>query len=161
MTWSAPATLSIFTWLKMTVSVVKKNDSSGKLQLWWRLQWDSKGIPTLQLKSLGGFLPLSVSRTHPPLASLTPSVPPTHQMLQLLVLCCVLSHSVTSNSCNPMGCSPPGSSVQGDSPGKSIGVGYHAFLQGIFPTQGLNPDLPHCRWILYHLSHQGNLMSDS
>ena len=32
----------------------------------------------------------------------------------------------------------------------------HALLQGIFPTQGLNPDLPHCRWILYHLSHQGS-----
>jgi len=27
-------------------------------------------------------------------------------------------------------------------------------LQGIFPTQGSNPGLPHCRWILYHLSHQ-------
>ena len=29
-------------------------------------------------------------------------------------------------------------------------------LQGIFPTQGLNPGLPHRRWILYQLSHQGN-----
>ena len=28
--------------------------------------------------------------------------------------------------------------------------------QGIFPTQGLNPDLPHCRQILYHMSHQGS-----
>ena len=27
---------------------------------------------------------------------------------------------------------------------------------GIFSTQGLNPGLPHCRWILYHLSHQGS-----
>ena len=34
--------------------------------------------------------------------------------------------------------------------------GYHAFLQGIFPTQGLNPGLTHCRQILYHLGHQGN-----
>ena len=51
-------------------------------------------------------------------------------------------------------CSPPGSSVHGDSPAKNAGVGYHALLQGIFPTQGLNPGLPHC--ILYHLSHQGN-----
>ena len=38
---------------------------------------------------------------------------------------------------------------------KNIGVGFHALLQGIFPTQGSNPGLPHCRWILYHLSHQG------
>ena len=29
----------------------------------------------------------------------------------------------------------------------------HALLQGIFPTQELNPSLPHCRRILYHLSH--------
>jgi len=38
--------------------------------------------------------------------------------------------------------------LQGDSPGKKTGVGYHALLQEIFPTQGLNPGLPHCRWIL-------------
>ena len=56
--------------------------------------------------------------------------------------------------CNPMGCSPPGSSVYGDSPGKNTGVGCHALHQGIFPTQGLNPDLPYCRQIPYHLSHQ-------
>ena len=42
-----------------------------------------------------------------------------------------------------------------DFPGKNTGVGYHALLQGIFLTQGLNPDLLHCRQILYHLSHQG------
>ena len=55
--------------------------------------------------------------------------------------------------CDPTDCSPPGSSVHGDSPGKNTGVGCHALLQGIFPTQGLNPGLPHCRQILYHLSH--------
>ena len=37
----------------------------------------------------------------------------------------------------------------------SSGVGCHALLQGIFPTQGSNPDLLHCRGILYQLSHQG------
>ena len=56
--------------------------------------------------------------------------------------------------CKPMDCSPPGSSVHGDSPGKNAGVGCHALLQGLFPTQGLNPSLLHCRRILYHLSHQ-------
>ena len=40
-----------------------------------------------------------------------------------------------------------------DSPGRNIGVCFHALLQGIFPTQGSNPNLLHCRWILYHLSH--------
>ena len=58
--------------------------------------------------------------------------------------------------CDPIDCSPPGSSVHGDSPGKKTGVGYHALLQRIFPTQGSNPGLPHCMWILYHLSHQGS-----
>ena len=60
---------------------------------------------------------------------------------------------------DPMDCSPPGSSVHGDSPGKNTGVGGHALLQGIFPTQGLNPGLPHCRRILYHLSHQESHIS--
>ena len=40
--------------------------------------------------------------------------------------------------------------------GKNTGVGCHSFLQGIFPTQGSNPGLPHCRQILYQLSHQGS-----
>ena len=40
-------------------------------------------------------------------------------------------------------CDPPGSSVHGDSPGKNTGAGYHALLQGIFPTQGLNLSLLH------------------
>ena len=35
-------------------------------------------------------------------------------------------------------------------------MGYHALLQWIFPTQGSNPSLPQCRWILYQLSHQGS-----
>ena len=50
--------------------------------------------------------------------------------------------------CNPTDCSPPGSSVHGDSPGKNTGVGCHTLLQEIFPTQGLNPGLTHCRWTL-------------
>ena len=58
--------------------------------------------------------------------------------------------------CDPMNWSLPGSSVHGDSPGKNTGVGCHALLQGIFPTQGLNPGLSHCKWILYHLSHQAS-----
>ena len=42
-----------------------------------------------------------------------------------------------------------------DSPGKNTGVDCHSILQGIFPTQGSNPGLLHCRQILCHLSHQG------
>ena len=43
-----------------------------------------------------------------------------------------------------------------NSPGQNTGVGSLSFLQEIFPTQGLNPDLPHCRWIIYQLSHKGS-----
>ena len=39
-------------------------------------------------------------------------------------------------------------------PGKNTRVGCHALLQGIFPTKGLNPGLPHCWQTLYHLSHK-------
>ena len=46
--------------------------------------------------------------------------------------------SVMSDSLQSMDCNLPGSSVHGDSPGKNTGVGCHALLQGIFPTQGLN-----------------------
>ena len=50
-----------------------------------------------------------------------------------------------------------GSSVHGISPGKNTGVGCHFLLQGIFPTQGSNPDLLDCRQTLHWLSHQGGL----
>ena len=41
-------------------------------------------------------------------------------------------------------------------PGKNTGVGCHFLLQDIFPTQGSNLGLPHCRQTLYRLSHQGS-----
>ena len=41
-----------------------------------------------------------------------------------------------------------------DSPGGNSAVGCHFLLQGIFPTQGSNPCLLHCRQILYHLSYR-------
>ena len=57
--------------------------------------------------------------------------------------------------CHPMDCSPQ-VFCPWDSPGKNTGVGSHSLLQGIFPNQVWNPDLLHCRQILYCLSHQGN-----
>ena len=82
--------------------------------------------------------------------------PETATTLLSPMCCAVLSRSVVSNSLQPVDCSPVGSSVQGDYPDKNTRVGCHAHLQGIFPTQISNPDLPHCRWVLYHLSHQGS-----
>ena len=64
---------------------------------------------------------------------------------------CFVSQSCPA-LCDPMDCSPPGSSVYGDSPDKNTGVDCHALLQGIFSTQGSNPGLSHCRWIL--LAHE-------
>ena len=61
------------------------------------------------------------------------------------------SLSVVSNSLWPHGLYSPW-----NSPGQNAGVGSLSLLQGIFPTQGLNPSLPHCRQILYQLSHQGS-----
>ena len=60
------------------------------------------------------------------------------------------SCSVVSDSLRPHGLYSPW-----NSPGQNTGVGSHSLLQ-IFPTQGSNPGLPHCRWILYQLSHQGS-----
>ena len=63
------------------------------------------------------------------------------------------SHSAVSDSLRPRGLYSPW-----NSPGQNTGVGSRSFLQGIFPTQEWNPGLPHCRQILYHLSHQGSPM---
>ena len=60
------------------------------------------------------------------------------------------SRSVMSDSLQLCGYSP------WNSPGQNTGVGSCSLLQGISPTQGLNPGLPHCRWVLYQLSHQGS-----
>ena len=43
-----------------------------------------------------------------------------------------------------------------NSPVQNTGVNSLSLLQGIFPTQGLNPGLPYCRWILCQLSHKGS-----
>ena len=80
------------------------------------------------------------------------------KVLKIVLVCvCAQSLSCVQLFVTPWTGSPPGSSVHGDSPGKNTGVGCHALLQGIFPTQRLNPGLLHCRRILYHLSHQGSL----
>ena len=70
--------------------------------------------------------------------------------------CAVLSCSVVSDSLRPSGLYPTRLLCSWNSSGKNTGVVCHALLQGIFPTQGLNPGLPHCRQIFYCLSHQGS-----
>ena len=58
------------------------------------------------------------------------------------------SHSVVSDSLQPHGLYSPW-----NSPGQNTGMGRLSLLPGIFRAQGSNPGLPHCRWILYQLSH--------
>ena len=72
--------------------------------------------------------------------------------------CCLVAHSCPA-LCNPMDCSLPGSSVHGDSPGKNTGVGCHALLQGILPTQESNPCLLHWQASSLLLSHGGSLIT--
>ena len=62
------------------------------------------------------------------------------------------SHLVVSDSLQPSGLYSPW-----NSPGQDTGVGSLLLLQGIFPTQGSNPGLPHCGQILYLLSHRGSM----
>ena len=68
---------------------------------------------------------------------------------------CLIAESCPT-PCDPMDCSPQGSSIYGVSPTKNIGVDCHGLLQGIFPPQGSNPGLPHCRQILCQMSYQGS-----
>ena len=62
------------------------------------------------------------------------------------------SCSVVSNSLRPHELYSPWKS-----PGQNTGMGSLSLLQGIFPTQRSKPSLPHCRQILYQLSHKGSL----
>ena len=61
------------------------------------------------------------------------------------------SHSAMFDSLWPHGLYSPW-----NSPGQNAGMGSLSLLQGIFPTQGLNPGLPNSRHILYQLSHKGS-----
>ena len=61
------------------------------------------------------------------------------------------SHSFVTDSLWPHGLYSPWTS-----PGQNNGVGSHSLLHRVFPTQGSNPGLLHCRRILYQLSHKGS-----
>ena len=84
---------------------------------------------------------------HPEKACPAPSPNPIWSSLEWVSA----SHSVVSHSLQPHGLYSPW-----NSPGQNTGVGSLSLLQRIFPAQGSNPGLPHCRQILYQLSHQGS-----
>ena len=78
-----------------------------------------------------------------------------HLFMCLLLFDCLLWRSemkvaqLCPTLCNPVDC-------PWNSPGQNTGVDSLFLLQGIFPTQELNPGLPHCRQILYQISHKGS-----
>ena len=76
--------------------------------------------------------------------------------LSYLMWKCNVRHSVMSDSLWFHGLQPARLLCPWNCPGKNTGVGCHALLQGIFPTQVSKPCLPHCRQILYHLSYPGS-----
>ena len=95
-----------------------------------------------------------------PFLSCSFSVSLAHICMCVCVCVCVCMLCLAAKSCltlcDPIDCSPLGSFVHGILQAENTGVGYHALLQGIFPTQGSNSDLPCYRQILYQLSHQGS-----
>ena len=76
---------------------------------------------------------------------------------QSLPSCCGLDSESRLPLWQPCGLLPTRFLCPWDFPSKGTGVGCHFLLQGIFPSQGLNPGLLHCRQTLYGLSHQGSL----
>ena len=76
----------------------------------------------------------------------------------ILLQPCVFSHLVVSDSVRPQALWPARFLRCWNSPGENTGVGSHSFLLGVFSREGSNPGLPHCRQILYHLSHQGSVI---
>ena len=65
----------------------------------------------------------------------------------LIGMVCVLTAQSCPTLCDPVNCNLPGSSVHGILQART-GVGCHFLLQGILPTQGLNPDLPRSKRLL-------------
>ena len=95
-----------------------------------------------------GALPDPAIKPFPALASAFFTAEPRGKPICECAVLCVVTQ-LCQTLCDPINSGPPGSSVRGDSSGRNTGVGCHALLQGIFPTRGLNPGLPHCKWIHY------------
>ena len=119
---------SLWEWMPLSASVFPRHVP------WLRVS------PSLTLQ---GHHLLDESSLYLPLTASANTLPPN-----VVTFTCMLSAQSLQSCptlCDPMDHSQPGSSVHGDSPAKNTEVGCHAFLQVIFPTQGSNPGLWHCR----------------
>ena len=96
-------------------------------------------VQTLPLRSEASLSPAKLTDTFFFLINFCCSIVALQHCVSLCyrAVCCVLclAAQLCPTLYDPMGYSPPGSSVHGASPGKNTGVGCHALLQGIFPTQ--------------------------
>ena len=79
---------------------------------------------------------LTLVKWHNSHAILKPTTSEFHERrinLCIICMCFIIQSCLTF--CSPMDYSLPGPFIHGDFPDKNIGVGCHALLQGIFPTQ--------------------------
>ena len=109
--------------------------SSLSFTIFWNL------LKLMSVDSVMSFNHLILCRLLLLLPSILPSIRFYYQVTKLCPLLMIVLCLVTQSCqifCDPMDCDLPGSSVHGDSPDKNTGVGCHALLQGIFPTQGSN-----------------------
>ena len=99
-------------------------------------------------------------RSYPsfPCLCLSPSFPKS--LLRAFLLTCFVDHGwkvkVKDTQLSPTLCDPMGYTVHGILQARILEWVAFPSSRGIFSTQGSNPGLPHCRWILYQLSHKGS-----
>ena len=124
-------------------------------------------IPKKQILRFWGYIymPLSETFSNRALHSFSYKHLTSHRFLPRHVLlnrwfciysCVCVSCSVVPDSLRPHGLQSTRFLCPWDFPGKDTGAGCHFLLQGIFPTQGSNPGLLHCRHVLYRLSYKGS-----
>ena len=95
-----------------------------------------------------------------PLHCPPPPSPHCYWLIYPSVRCLLICYALVSESesCSTVSDSlgPHGLYSPWNSPGQNTGVDSLSLLQRIFSTQGSNPGLLHCRWILYQLGHKGS-----
>ena len=132
-------------WIKL-VCGVKCQDSGYS----WRGRRNSDWEGALWLLSTWNVW-LYFKITHPPVHLRSVHV----SVCMLNILKCVCVKVKLTQSCTTL-CDPMDYTVRGILQARILESGSLSLLQGIFPTQRLNPGLPHCRQILYQLNHKGS-----